>query len=72
MIKVETAGQSLHNGNEMSLIGIYNSEIFRDKVLERRLNIVNRRHGNEENDSLASIATTLKYIEKLIIQSTQK
>lgn len=72
MIKVETAGQSQHSGNEMSLIGIYNSEIFRDKVLERRLNIVNRRHGNEENDSLASIATTLKSIEKLIIQSTQK
>jgi putative membrane protein len=72
IIKVETAGQTLNHGNAMSLIGIYNSDLFRDQVLERRLKIVNRRHGNTQEESLENISKTLSSIENILLRQTQK
>lgn len=70
VIKVETAGQTQHQGNEMSLIGIYNADLFREALLERRLKIVSQRSGNSQQDSLEAIAKTLSSIEKILIKQT--
>lgn len=72
VIKVETAGQTLHQGNEMSLIGIYNADLFRETLLARRLKIVNQRSGNSQQDSLDAIAKTLSSIEKILINQANK
>jgi len=72
VIKVETAGQTQHHGNAMSLIGIYNSDMFRDKVLENRQEIIKKRNSGNESEVMQQIATSLNSIEKLIIQHTQK
>lgn len=36
MLKVETAGQSEHNSNQMKLVGIKDAHIFRERVLSQR------------------------------------
>jgi putative membrane protein len=72
IIKVETAGQTQHHGNAMSLIGIYNSDLFRDQVLERRQKIVSQRNGNTQQVSLEAIAKTLSSIENILINNTNK
>ncbi|MBK7965887.1 MAG: PH domain-containing protein [Bacteroidetes bacterium] len=69
IIKVETAGQTQHHGNAMSLIGVYNSDLFRDQVLERRQKIVSQRNGNTQQDSIETISKTLVSIEKILLQS---
>ncbi|MBL7924951.1 MAG: PH domain-containing protein [Bacteroidia bacterium] len=66
VIKIETAGQGHHQGNEMSLIGIMDAALFRNKVLEQRLAILKSRGADSQSDTLAEIAETLKSIEKLL------
>ena len=69
IITVETDGQTKHHANAMSMIGVYNSDLFRDQVLERRQKIVSQRNGNTQQDSLETISKTLVSIEKILLQS---
>jgi len=72
ILKVETAGQSKDNSNEMKLIGIVDAHLFRDKVLEQRRKIIEKRFGqNNEtqinnNVAFEEMNETLKRIEQLL------
>jgi putative membrane protein len=66
IVKVETAGQSMHQANQMSLIGIIDSEVFRSLVLEQRQKIIQSRGSSGQKNNLEEIAETLKRIEVLL------
>lgn len=67
MLKVETAGQGSHSGNQMKLVGIVDAHKFRAKVLEQReevkkmLGSVN--HGDVQTQILEKISATLERID---------
>ena len=67
ILKIETAGQSNPGGSDMKLIGILNSEDFKQKVLHQRellksgripLNAV----SNSENNRIVNVLTEIKNI----------
>lgn len=66
IVKVETAGQSQHQANHMSLIGIIDSTVFRSLVLEQRQKILQNRSSSDQKNHLAEIAETLKNIEGML------
>ena len=66
VVKVETAGQSMHQANNMSLIGIIDAAVFRNMVLEQRQEIILSRAGTGQQNHLEEIAKTLKNIESLM------
>jgi len=68
MLKVETAGQGDHSGNQMKLVGVVDAHLFRSRVLDQRelvkKGLVNvNPEGNEQTELLKKIASTLEKIE---------
>lgn len=66
IIRVETAGQATHQGNQMSLIGIIDAPYFRQEVLEQRQRIMQSRSTAGQKNHLEEMAATLKNIEALL------
>jgi membrane protein YdbS with pleckstrin-like domain len=71
MLKVETAGQSEHSGNQMKLIGVVDAHLFRKSVLEQREMVKSGLfHSGTANDKqtelLEKIAASLEKIEQKI------
>lgn len=71
MLKVETAGQSEHSGNQMKLVGVVDAHVFRAKVLEQREKIKSGLYHSGDNQSiqielLEKIAASLEKIEQKI------
>ncbi len=71
MLKVETAGQSEHSGNQMKLVGVVDAHVFRAKVLEQREKIKSGLYHSGDNRSiqielLEKIAASLEKIEQKI------
>lgn len=66
VVKVETAGQSVHQGHEMSLTGIIDADFFRKMVLEQRQHILQHRGTNGQKNHLEEIELTLKNIERIL------
>lgn len=69
-IKIETAGHSVHNASNMSLIGVINAQEFRNAILERRASLQNKH--SETTDPLTRIADKLDSIYELMMQSNSK
>ena len=68
MLKVETAGQGGHSGNQMKLIGVVDAHDFRKKVLEQRELVKSGLSNKTPDDNrqirlLEKIAATLERIE---------
>lgn len=67
MLKVETAGQGEHSGNQMKLVGIIGAHDFRSRVLHQREAVKMKLTAANENDPqiilLEKIASTLERIE---------
>ena len=67
MLKVETAGQGEHSGNQMKLVGIIGAHDFRSRVLQQREAVKMKLTAANENDPqiilLEKIASTLERIE---------
>ena len=66
VVKVETAGQSMHQANNMALIGIIDAAVFRHMVLEQRHKIILSRAASSQQNHLEEISKTLKNIESLL------
>lgn len=69
MLKVETAGQGQHSGNEMKLVGIVDAHLFRKTVLEQREAVklkLSAKSGDEDKhiQLLEKIAASLGSIDK--------
>lgn len=69
MLKVETAGQGHHSGNEMKLVGIVDAHLFRKRVLEQREAVKLKLSANASGDDkhimlLEKMAASLENIEK--------
>lgn len=68
MLKVETAGQGEHSGNQMKLVGIVDAHHFRQSVLEQREAVKMKLTSVSESDPqvklLETISATLERIEK--------
>lgn len=68
MLKVETAGQGQHSGNQMKLVGIVDAHHFRQRVLEQREAVKMKLISVSESDPqvrlLETISATLERIEK--------
>jgi putative membrane protein len=72
ILRLETAGQSIKGGGEMDLVGIIDAQDFRQKVLQQRQLLMDRKQVNapevtgnqviliEIRDSLRQIADILK------------
>jgi putative membrane protein len=63
-IRVETAGQSVHDANNMSLIGIIDAHAFRHALLERRHEL--KQASTTPNDPLVKISEQLGTIISLL------
>ncbi|MCC6864861.1 MAG: PH domain-containing protein [Ignavibacteria bacterium] len=67
MLKVETAGQAEHSGNQMRLIGIIDAHNFRKHVLNQReivkLNMTAANKNNPQVILLEKISASLERIE---------
>jgi putative membrane protein len=72
IIRVETAGQAMHQGNQMSLVGIVDAPYFRKEVLEQRQRIIQSRSGAQQKDSMAELTQSVKNIEQLLQQHIAK
>ena len=72
IIRVETAGQAMHQGNQMSLVGIIDAPIFRKEVLEQRQRIIQNRSGAQQKDSMTELAQSVKNIEQLLQKHLDK
>lgn len=48
IIKIETAGQSIHNASKMSLVGLIDAQVFRRELLARR-SALNSKPQDSEN-----------------------
>lgn len=66
ILKLETAGRSEHQSSQMELIGIEDAHLFRDKVLEQRKVLIDKRNVKSNEDVLVDIKDTLQRIEKLL------
>ncbi len=66
IFKVETAGRSEHQSSQMELIGIENAHLFRDRVLEQRRIITDKRNAQNNENIFIEIRDTLKKIELLL------
>lgn len=66
ILKLETAGRSEHQSSQMELIGIEDAHLFRDKVLEQRKVLIDKRNVKSNEDVLVVIKDTLQRIEKLL------
>lgn len=70
MLKVETAGQSEHSGNQMKLVGIKDAHIFRERVLDQREKIKsgmmagNNYGGDRQIELLEKMTALLEKIDK--------
>jgi len=68
MLKVETAGQSQHSGNQMKLVGIIDAHVFRNTVLVQReivkLNLSRSPDDGAQTQVLEKISATLERIEQ--------
>ena len=75
-LKIETAGQSVQGGTDMSLIGIVDSREFRERVIDQRDKITDLGSSSSpvtslsddqgSNKTLQAILETLQRIEKKI------
>lgn len=68
MLRVETAGQSMHNTSQMKLVGIIDAHKFREKVLEQREAVKSSqtsggKPSDRQTELLEKIAATLEKIE---------
>ncbi len=67
MLKVETAGQGEHSGNQMKLVGIIGAHEFRSRVLQQREAVKMKLTAANENDPqiilLEKISASLERIE---------
>ena len=67
MLKVETAGQGEHSGNQMKLVGIIGAHDFRSSVLQQREAVKMKLTAANENDPqiilLEKISASLERIE---------
>lgn len=67
MLKVETAGQAEHSGNQMKLVGIVDAHNFRSTVLTQREAVKMKLTAANENDPqiilLEKISASLERIE---------
>ncbi len=68
MLKVETAGQSEHSGNQMKLVGVVDAHVFRQSVLVQRekvkTGLVNKNAGSDKQiELLEKIVSSLEKIE---------
>lgn len=63
ILKIETAGQGEHHGNQMKLIGIVDAPAFRNSVLEQRQRITQDNRSGNEIVLLTEIRDTLQKIE---------
>lgn len=66
ILKLETAGRSEHQSSQMELIGIEDAHLFRDRVLEQRKVLIDKRNVKSNEDVLVDIKDTLQRIEKLL------
>lgn len=76
ILKVETAGQSVQGGTDMSLIGIVDAREFREQVIDQRDKItdlgpsstkkISAPAGENSGETLKAILETLQRIEKKI------
>lgn len=66
VLKIETAGGSMHNANLMSLIGIKDAPGFRLKVLEQRTLLKNTQGNHDNQNVLVDIKESLLRIEGLL------
>ena len=66
IFKVETAGRSESNSSEMDLVGLIDAHLFRDKVLEQRKVLSDKRNTKSNEDILLEINGTLQRIENLL------
>lgn len=77
ILKVETAGQSMQGGTDMSLIGIVDAREFREQVIDQRDKItdlgspssagkISAPAEETSNETLEAILETLQRIEKKI------
>ena len=65
MIRVETAGQSAHASNQMSLVGLKDAQVFRATALQQRQLLMDNRNKNTSNDADKNNATLLEIKELL-------
>ena len=54
MLKIETAGSSNPHGSDMKLIGIMDTENFKEQVLEQREVLISRKKGDDIPSSAVS------------------
>lgn len=66
IFKVETAGRSEHQSSQMELIGIEDAHLFRDKVMEQRRILSDKKNTQSSEDVLVEIKNTLQSIEQFI------
>ena len=66
IFKVETAGRNENQTNEMQLIGIRDAHLFREKVLEQRRVITDKRNVQDTEGIFTEIRDTLHRMEKLM------
>lgn len=74
MLKIETAGQSNPQGSDMKLIGIINTNDFKEAVLEQREQIRTQK-GQHQNSSVASpdqLLDVLNEIKGLLVEIKNK
>ena len=66
VLRVETAGGSAHQMNQMSLVGIIGAQEFRLKVMEQR-NLIKQKHsGQNDANIFIEIKDSLLRIEELL------
>lgn len=66
IFKVETAGRSEHQSSQMELIGIEDAHLFRDKVMEQRRILSDKKNTQSNENILSEIKDTLQSIEQYI------
>ncbi|MEO1022031.1 MAG: PH domain-containing protein [Bacteroidota bacterium] len=82
ILKIETAGSSVQNGADLSLIGIVDAEAFRQLVLDQRDRVTDNTStpsgsgntGDVQNESLVEVLTeirdSLKRIEQRVVDES--
>ncbi len=71
VLRLETAGQSIKGGGEMDLIGIIDAPNFRQKVLQQRQYLMDKKQSNsgenvENQTILIEIRDSLKQIAQIL------
>lgn len=71
ILKIETAGRGERQSNEMKLVGIENAHLFRDKVLEQRRTLIEKKNQHTDITILSEINQSIQRIEKILIEKSK-